>query len=42
MPKKCNPPKQVRIAGRKLATSKSTAVKSTAGRKLAKHKHKNH
>ena len=42
MPKKCNPPQKVRDAGRKLATSKSSAVKSAAGRKLANHKNKNH
>ena len=29
-------------AGRKLSTSNSPAVKSAAGRKLAKHKAKNH
>jgi len=42
MGKKCNPPKKVREAGRKLSTSQSSAVKSTAGKKLADHKHKNH
>jgi len=42
MSRKCNPPKKVSVAGKKLATSKSTAVKSAAGKKLAVHKHKNH
>ena len=42
MGKKCNPPRKVREAGRKLSTSNSPAVKSAAGRKLAKHRHENH
>jgi len=42
MAKKCNPPKKVSEAGKKLGTSNSPAVKSAAGRKLANHKHKNH
>jgi len=42
MPKKCNPPKKVREAGRKLATSTSERTKSEAGRKLAEHKHNTH
>jgi len=40
--KKCNPPRKVREAGRKLSTSKSSAVKSEAGKKLAEHRHENH
>jgi len=42
MAKKCNPPPRVRDAGRKLATSKSPAVKSEAAKKLNDHKIKNH
>jgi len=40
--KKCNPPKKVSEAAKKLSSSKSSAVKSEAAKKLANHRHKNH
>lgn len=39
---RCNPSTKVRKAGKTLATSKSKAGKSSAGRTLANHKARKH
>lgn len=42
MPKKCNPSRTVRTAGKNLSKSKSASTKSKAGKTLANHKKNNH
>lgn len=42
MAKKCNPSAKVRNAGKTLATSKSKAIKSAAGKTLKKHQDRSH
>lgn len=42
MGKNCNPSPKVKQAGRTLATSKSPARKTAAGKTLAKHKARKH